>query len=380
MATVAGESWDAIVVGGGFFGCNLALMLADSFSRVLVVERDADLMQRASYANQARVHGGYHYPRSILTGLRSQANFARFIREYAGAIDRDFAHYYAIARKFSNVTALQFARFCQEIGAPVRKAPPDVRRLFDLDLVEEVFEVTEYAFDSVRLKEHLLVRMAGRAIPLRLGTEARRATARSRGIQVDMATGPESWSATTRWLFNCTYSRINHLLHKSEVPLIPLRHEYTEIALIETPEKLRKRAVTVMCGPFFSTMPFPPAGTHSLSHVRYTPHYDWEERPGGAAPMMLDREAPGRASHCLNMIMDAKRFLPCLERARQLDSLWEVKTVLPQCEVNDARPILFKAHDEVPGLVSVLGGKFDNIYDLPRELQMLFSRAEGQLV
>ena len=30
---------------------------------------DADLMQRASYANQARVHNGYHYPRSLLTAL-----------------------------------------------------------------------------------------------------------------------------------------------------------------------------------------------------------------------------------------------------------------------------------------------------------------------
>lgn len=49
----------------------------------------------------------------------------------------------------------------------------------------------------------------------------------------------------------------------------------------------------------------------------------------------------------------------------------ELKTVLPQSEQDDSRPILFHRHTELPGLVSVLGGKVDNIYDLERELAPL---------
>lgn len=374
-----GERYDSIVVGGGFFGCNLALMLADGDDRVLMVERDGDLLQRASYANQARVHGGYHYPRSILTGIRSHANFEQFVSEYREAVDSSFDHFYAIARRFSNVTAQQFARFCQEIGAPLRKVPPAIKRLFGPDLIEDVFLVTEYAFDSLKLKSHLQGRLDAAGVRVLLNTDVRAASRSSDGVSVELASGGETRVMNAQWVFNCTYSRINHLLYRSGVPLIPLRHEYTEIALIEPPAELLNRAVTVMCGPFFSTMPFPPASLHSLSHVRYTPHYDWEERPGEEAPKLLDREAPTRSSRCINMVRDAQRYLPCLSGARQVDSLWEVKTVLPQCEVNDARPILFKNHPEIPGLVSVMGGKFDNIYDLPKELERLFEQTAGQL-
>ena len=43
-----------------------------------------------------------------------------------------------------------------------------------------------------------------------------------------------------------------------------------------------------MCGPFFSAMPFPARGLHTLSHVRYTPQK--VNRPE-------DTERMGRASH-----------------------------------------------------------------------------------
>jgi len=67
---------DAIVIGGGFFGCRLALALARNGARVAVIEKESALLSRASFNNQARVHHGYHYPRSILTGLRIGWAFA----------------------------------------------------------------------------------------------------------------------------------------------------------------------------------------------------------------------------------------------------------------------------------------------------------------
>ena len=55
------DQYDVAVIGGGF------LSVAGRFLRLpgnstVVFERGADLMQRASYVNQARVHNGYHYP------------------------------------------------------------------------------------------------------------------------------------------------------------------------------------------------------------------------------------------------------------------------------------------------------------------------------
>ena len=95
--------------------------------RVALLEREPDLMQRASYVNQARIHQGYHYPRSILTGLRSRVNFDRFITEYSDCVHSEFSHYYAIARIASKVSAQQFRSFCKRIGAPLQAAPRDIK-------------------------------------------------------------------------------------------------------------------------------------------------------------------------------------------------------------------------------------------------------------
>ncbi len=70
----------ACVVGGGFYGCAIALYLKQvkRIPDVSVYEQGPILLGRASYANQARVHNGYHYPRSFTTAYRSHANFGRF--------------------------------------------------------------------------------------------------------------------------------------------------------------------------------------------------------------------------------------------------------------------------------------------------------------
>ena len=36
--------------------------------------------------------------------------------------------------------------------------------------------------------------------------------------------------------------------------------------------------VTIMDGPFMSSIPFPQRNLHSLTHVRYTPHFTWKRK------------------------------------------------------------------------------------------------------
>ena len=45
-------------------------------------------------------------------------------------------------------------------------------------------------------------------------------------------------------------------------------------------------------------------------------------------------------------------------------SLFDVKTVLVKSERDDGRPILLHPHAEAPGIISIMGAKIDNIYDL----------------
>jgi hypothetical protein len=154
-------------------------------------------------------------------------------------------------------------------------------------------------------------------------------------------------------------------LDASGLPIIPVKQEIAEIPLIEVPEELENLAVTIMCGPFFSVMPFPARALNSLSHVRYTVHGSWHDRPGSRyqdpyqALALLQTQ-----TNYAYMVKDAIRYLPCLSKARHVDSLWEVKTVLPRSEVDDSRPILFVKDHGLENLTTIVGAKIDNIYDM----------------
>jgi glycine/D-amino acid oxidase-like deaminating enzyme len=370
------DRYAAIVVGGGMIGCSVALYLAEHAGRVLLLEREPGLLQRASYANQARVHNGYHYPRSLLTGLRSRVNFPRFIEEFADCVDSSFEKYYGVARHYSKVSAEQFLLFCRRIGAEYAPAPARVKALFDPWLVEDVYAVREHAFDAVKLRDLLVRRLASAGVDVRTDAEALDVREVAGGeLRLRWRDGGGEHDTGGRYVFNCTYSRLNDLLRRSHVPAIPLKHELTEMALVDMPEPLRHIGVTMMCGPFFSFMPFPSRGLHTFSHVRYTPHRSVEERADAPPPAWVLERTPDDESNFRRMLLDATRYVPALRDARQVDSLWETKTVLPSSEADDSRPILFRMHHGLHNLFCILGGKIDNVFDVIAELDA--ARAAG---
>lgn len=365
-----GIDCDAVVVGGGIIGSVVARHLAKSFGRVVLLEARPALLRGASYANQARVHRGYHYPRSFLTGLRSSVNFPRFVAEFSECIDLNFVAYYAIGRHVSKVTSAQFKVFCDRIGAPLSPAPASIRRLFNAALVEDVFAVEECVFDADRLAARMQADLADMNVRIEYGAAARQVFSGQDGTlrvryEVD---GSTEWLSASE-VFNCTYSDANHLLLNSGLTPIPLKHELAEMALVEVPSELRRIAVTVMCGPFFSLMPFPPRQLHTLSHVRYTPHSWSSEDSIADAPLRRLREPSARKTRFPFMQRDAQRYLPALTQARYRGSIWETKTVLPASEVDDSRPILFRAHHGMPNLHCIIGAKIDNVYDIVDELE-----------
>ncbi len=369
------KQYDVIIVGGGFFGLSIAQYCHDELKleRVLVLEKENDFMKRASYNNQARVHGGYHYPRSLLTALRSQVNFDKFIKQYEPAIVSDFDKYYAIARTFSKVTAKQFQLFCKRIGADIKSAPQLVKDKFNPTLIEDVFKVKEYAFNSNVLKQKLVEDLSSSGVVMKTGEEIHSVQKEGDGLVLFTKSGSHF---KAKHIYNCTYSMINKVNLNSNLPIIPLKHELAEMCLVSLPNELSGLSVTVMCGPFFSFMPFPDRQLHSLSHVRYTPHTSWQDDTRNNyrdSHHYLD-ESVSTATHFPQMYNDAIRYIPSLKNIEYKDSLWEVKTVLPRSEQNDSRPILFMKNHGIEGYTCIMGGKLDNIYDVFRELDIIYGQ------
>lgn len=351
---MSSRNFDSIVIGGGFYGASLAVRLARDGLRTLLLEKADTLLAAASAVNQARVHTGFHYPRNFVTAQRSLHNYHRFLEAFPDAVRSDFQMLYAIARKGSKVNAERFYLMFKDMGAPIERAPNAYRKLFDKALIEDVFLVDEFVFDYRALRKRLEgdLAAAGAAVRLR---ETVMKVASGDHATVNVHTRDAIFSAER--VFNCSYSHLNELLQNSGVPGIPVKHELTEIALFSPPALLGDVAITVMDGPFFSFMPFPAEGLHSLTHVRYTPHCSTTS----ATP---PEACESTRSNWMLMHKDASRYFPLLAEARWKRSIFTAKTVLTTREKDDGRPIFLRQHPEIPGFWSVLGSKIDNVFDL----------------
>ena len=73
------RKYDKIIIGAGLYGLYSALFCCRRGQNVIVLECDSTPFRRATYINQARVHQGYHYPRSISTAMKSAGYFRQSI-------------------------------------------------------------------------------------------------------------------------------------------------------------------------------------------------------------------------------------------------------------------------------------------------------------
>lgn len=369
-------TWDMrqpiAVIGGGFFGCAIALHLRRrGFERVTLIERERQLLERASYRNQARVHNGCHYPRSYTTALRSRVNLPRFCKDYGFAVNTDFTMLYAIAAKRSKVVPRQFERFMHDIGVRFRLAGFEHGSLFDPSAVAAVYAVEEYAFDACRLRDYFRQQLAEANVDVMLSTEAMHVAPCDHNdmLLISLRRSDTVSQLQAASAFNCTYANLNHVVGNGP-GLTALKYEIAEVALVTPPPELAGVGVTVMDGPFFSCMPFPAEGCHSLTHVRYTPHDLLTGQDSGLDPVKAIDLYP-RASRVHYMIADAARLMPCMRSAQWRRSLFEAKTILVRNELDDGRPVLLRREIMHPRLFSVLGAKIDNIYDLLSSLDAL---------
>ena len=348
---------DYAVIGGGFYGCCLGLFLRSLSDKVQVIEAEEALLSRASRVNQARIHTGFHYPRSALTAVKSMILHQRFAADFPEAVVDDFQMLYAIARRRSKVSAKRFHRMFRDLGAPIAPAAAPQAALFDAAEVEQVFSCHETAFDWSVLQRLMQDRIDAVGVGLSLGTSVQRIEPRADDVVLGLSDGTE---ITARYVFNVTYANLNQVLDLADLPVADLKFELAEIAMVEMPDELRSYGVTVMDGPFFSAMPYPAEGLYSLTHVRYTPHRGWV----GSMPADVPGPDTPPETRSRHMILDARRYLPAIAGATYRRSLFDIKAVRVRNEADDGRPILYQRRPAGSRVISVLGGKIDNVYDL----------------
>ena len=359
------KTHEVAIIGAGFFGLRVALFFAKKGMDVIVLESENSSFSRASTINQARIHNGYHYPRSYSTAISSHNHYQRFCDEHSYAVNLNFQNVYAIAKKNSHTTSKQFESFCELVDIPLEKTPSDISNLFSSDLIESSYLVEEAVFDGEKLKDSLLNELNKYSnVEIIFNSKVRKIYVKDglANLQVhDLQYKAEK-------VFNTTYAGINILLQDSGFEKLDFRLELTELAFVKLPKEIKKLGFTIMDGQFFSSIYYPALNCHSLSHVRYTPHIEWNEKDYCIDPYNLADKS--QKSKYLHMLNDAKRYIPILKSAKYLHSKYTIKAVPVRNETNDGRPIVLKEHinDRDLLVVSILGSKIDNIYDLEKYL------------
>ena len=358
------KTHDVIIIGAGFFGLRVALFFAKKKYKILILEAENTAFKRASLINQARVHNGYHYPKSYPTALSSHNHYQQFCEEYNEAIDFNFQKIYGIAKNNSNINSKQFEFFCKQVDIPLKDVPIKINSLFSNDLIENTYLVDEVAFDGLKLRDTLLTELLGyNNIEIKFNEKVHKIEINDSIANLHVK--KNIYKATR--VFNAAYAGINNLLKNSGIQKLDFKLELAEIVLIKPPKEIEKLGVTIMDGQYWSTMPYPAFDCHSLSHVRYTPHMKWHEKNYCTdAYKISDRKQKTKQLHMLN---DAKRYLPIMKNSDYIGSKYTIKTVVSRNEINDGRPIVVKEHSVNPLIVSILGSKIDNIYDLENYLK-----------
>lgn len=362
-----------VVVGGGLFGTWAALVLAQRGHTVVLVEQDDQLLGRASYVNQARLHTGLHYPRSLLTASEALGSYRRFRDEFPDAV-HDFTQIYAIARHGSKTSAEGFSRFVDRLG--VRADRTDVSRWFRPSTIEEAWIVEEPSFDASVMRRDLTRRVHDEArIELRLGVTVQSAKVSGAAVVVVLADGSVIEGDQ---LVIATYAGINGLREGLGLEPLPLQHELTEVVLGEVTGSLVGRGFTIMDGPFWSMMPFGKSGQVSLTSVGLTPvdragalpKFACQHRRPDCVPAQLRDcgTCPVRpASLASHQVQQMSMFLRDADEFTPTGSLLTVKSVLRIAEVDDARPTVIRREEEVP-VWTIFSGKVSTVFELEEAL------------
>ena len=364
-----------LIIGGGFYGASIAkhIDLNITESEVYIIEKENDLITKASFNNQARIHNGYHYPRSFTTAFRSHQNFSRFCNEWSSCLELCNKSFYAISKINTKTNSIQFERFLKQIGSEYEDANESIKSIFNPDLIESVFSVNEHIFNAIKLRNKLKDLLFKSNVRLLLNNEVINIKNGFEGrINIEYLNNKkEKKYLEADFVFNCTYSKLSQFENSINLSNeTGLKHEMTEIALVKVPKILEEVSITVLDGPFFSIMPFPIYGNHSLTHVRYTPHFSWNDKKQSMGISKF--KSKKLESNFEKMILDSQRYLPILKDCKYEKSLYEIKTTLIKNEHDDGRPILIKKDENFKGFYSILGSKFDNIYDVLEYINNIF--------
>jgi hypothetical protein len=375
------ECFDFLIIGGGIFGVYSALYLAEKGLNICLIEKESALMQKASIVNQARLHAGYHYPRSIGTARIADEHKDRFTNEHKVFINFKFEQYYGIDKYGSFTDSKQFERFCETLrikAEPVKEHP-----FINFQRIQELYLTEEYSFDPILIAEYYKSKVKSfQNVTIKMNSKVVTAYQNNNNwiakIKDDSANESEIEAPA---VINATYCGTNTINRIFSIHNIKLMHEITEMAMIHS-KQFKNIGLTIMDGHFASLMPYGLSNLLSLSSVTYTHHkVSYEDEPIFDCQRLVTNCRPDSISVCNTcplkpptsknkMIQQMRQYLNDNVDLNYFFSMYTIKTKLQASYIDDGRPTEIAMLNSKPDYYCLFAGKINSIYEIEKFIQL----------
>ena len=325
------------ILGAGFYGCHLAVVLHKAGHEVVVFESATDIFTGASGSIPARIHLGFHYPRSLETRRSCQKHVPEFMQiygEFTNAVDKNV---YAIAADSSLVDFQQYARSMRTDNLTCISIPPKSLGLQNVEgalLTDERHIVTD---DVKKFFKNYL-----ETFGLILYS------------QVTSIIDSPAYDLTIDATF-CANNRAS-----------VDRYEPCVVGLLKGPTDI---AVTIMDGPFGSVYPWNEGkGLCSMSSAKWTPLSrtcgTWQE-----AKNVLNTVTSEYKMQCVaNMVTDMATYYPAIETSYEIAGIKESIRAMPKSGAATRLVSVVKVGAKA---VSIRAGKIDAVIEAERQINKI---------
>jgi hypothetical protein len=344
-----------VVIGAGLFGCCSAIELARAGFQVVLLDREADIMQKASRVNHNRIHLGYHYLRSVETAEQSIEGLLSFLFNYGKAVENQFPNYYAIAKEGSKTTPEEFLAFCNKVGIGYDfEYPADT--FLNRNALSASFKVPEPVFDYEILKQEVGKSLLNSGVDIRLNQEVQGITKKPGGeYELIINQRVEHFDV----VINATYSDFNEINHALGVPLKPLLFE--KVLIPEFEFKHNPFGLTIMDGPFCSVMP---KGKQTEKFLLYHVTHSVEQ---GVLSELHPNFKPDNPSQEGLIYDQATYYMPFLAQVKRTNQFKTIRVVHKNSD--DARLTELYMYEQFENYFAILSGKISTCIQVALEIK-----------
>lgn len=320
------------ILGAGWYGCHIGRSLLASGHHVEIHEIRDHIFAGASGSIPARLHLGFHYPRSRMTRAACQEHQAAFMEEYGFLTAGVPINIYAIADRDSYV---DFDQYCRTLQGEVPFIEIQNPGEFGLTGVEGAVLTGERHIVTSRARHFFQHQLDGH---VRLDCPPEKFARADFDMTIDCTFGSNSAAGVDRY-------------------------EPCVVALLKAPTD---RAITIMDGPFGSLYPWDEAeGLCSLSSAKWSP-FRKDIRTYREARKYLDALQPHEIQdRVIAMIDDFARFYPAV-RNYQVDREMLSIRAMPRSGADTRLVDIQRPHEN---LILVRAGKIDAIIHAERAIR-----------